>query len=278
MPEPVRILYIASMGHSGSTLLDYLLSAHSRVFSVGEIIFLSDYAHVRREKDQVHRFGSECTCGAETVWACPFWTEVDRVLTARSGMTLRDLELRQAEPAAFREHNTALFEAVAEVAGTRVIVDSSKAPRRLRMLLRHTDLDVRPIHLVRHPRASVHSHLRKNPEQPWATARMAARFVATTLYLRAVLAGRPRARVRYERLVRDPEGYTRRLTEFAGLEYEPEQLTWAGREHHNIGGNQMRRTTDSTIRVSEGWREAIRGPRAWAIDAATLPALAGFGG
>ena len=36
MSDQIQLVYITGRGHSGSTLLDLLISAHSEVVSVGE--------------------------------------------------------------------------------------------------------------------------------------------------------------------------------------------------------------------------------------------------
>ncbi len=39
----IKILYIAGMGHSGSTLLDILLNNHPKIFSVGDFLFFKEW-------------------------------------------------------------------------------------------------------------------------------------------------------------------------------------------------------------------------------------------
>ena len=60
----VRLVLIASAGHSGSTLLDLLLGNHSGVSSAGEMNRLTLYPEERL-----------CACGA-TVAQCPYWSGI----------------------------------------------------------------------------------------------------------------------------------------------------------------------------------------------------------
>ena len=57
-----RLVYIGGYGHSGSTLLEYLLAASPKVVAFGEV------ASVLRERGRK----GKCTCGRE-VRLCPLW-------------------------------------------------------------------------------------------------------------------------------------------------------------------------------------------------------------
>lgn len=279
MPGRVKVVYIASMGHSGSTLLDLMLAAHSRVFSVGEVYYIHDYTSGKRQKDEIHHFGPECTCGAPNIWECPFWTEVDRVMQRETELRLADIELRSEDDETFIRHNQVLFECVRKVSGQDVIVDSSKTPRRLWRLLRSNVFDLVPVHLVRHPRGSIWSHQRRHKrlQNLPSAIRLSARFAGHVVTTRAMLRRHNRVQVRYERLIEETEPTLRRIMEAAGLEFEPRQLEWAGHERHNLGGNPMRRTTSSTLRLDTSWKGAQPWYREAAIDLITLPPLIGFG-
>ena len=266
--ERVELIYITSLGASGSTLLDLLISSHSRVVSVGEIVNLSDLANLRRTDRKVHALGNECTCGARTIFECPFWTRVDETIRSRSGLGLRDLELRTRNTENFGRDNRLLFEAVAEVSGTNVIVDSSKDPQRLKAMIDADFAKIRAIHLFRDPRAMINSRLRLGMKLP----RMVALFNYRTLQIRRTVGHIDSMVLRYADLTRDPEGAMRRVMSFVGLPFEQEQLQWAGRDRHNIGGNRMRRTTDSTIREDTKWKTELHPWQKLAISALTLPA------
>lgn len=268
MPQPVTIIYITSLGASGSTLVDLLLSAHPEVFSVGEVVHLSDLAHQRRNDLKAYSLGNECTCGAPTIAECPFWRRVEAVIRERSGLALTDLELQVSNTEHFARDNRLVFEAVAEVSGRRYIVDSSKDPGRLRALLGAGFAEVRPIHLFRDPRGMINSRLRRGHR----LLHMCAFFNYRTWLIRRTLAGTASFALRYDRLVRDPGGEIEAAMRFIGLTYDPAQLQWAGRERHNIGGNRMRRSSDSTIREDTKWRRELRWWQKLTIQVLTFPA------
>jgi hypothetical protein len=133
------------------------------------------------------------------------------------------------------------------------VVDSSKLPERLAALLATPGLDVHPVHVRRDPAAVAWSHRRKGRSglrAAWQHRRLQAA-------LRRVLARGPHQRVRYEDLAREPGPVLAGLLTPLGLDLEPGQLDWAGRERHNLGGNRMRRRRSSAIRPDLEWREAL---------------------
>src|SRR4029079_12835833 len=77
------------------------------------------------------------------------------------GFPLRGTEMRQSDQTAFGAPTEALYSAVGEVAGTRRLVDSSKSPLYATFLRRLPNIDLRLVHIVRDPRATVYSHLRR---------------------------------------------------------------------------------------------------------------------
>lgn len=171
----VRVAYILSASHSGSTLLTMLLGAHPDVCTIGELkaTNLEDPGRYR------------CSCGS-LIRECPFWSKV------RDGMAARgyDFDLAQAgthfgnPPSAYarrlhrplhrraglewardaalalspawrgyrretQRRNLALMETVLELTEAEVIVDSSKIGLRLKYLLQNPELDVYVIRLIR---------------------------------------------------------------------------------------------------------------------------------
>ena len=131
---PLTLLFIASFPHSGSTLLDLLLGAHSRIESLGEISTLGRYTAAPVDAAPLGR-RQQCTCGAMNIWPCDFWSNVDRTLREQTEPSLRDLDVASPDFAKFALSNTLLFEAISRFTNKKVIVDFSKSIRRLQMLM-----------------------------------------------------------------------------------------------------------------------------------------------
>jgi hypothetical protein len=141
---PLKVIFVASLSHSGSTLLDLMLNAHPDVVSVGELKQLGRFARSEKPRPQLN-----CTCGAESLMSCDFWGGVSAVTKATVGRTIRELNVDDYDDVdTFQGDNVALFKAIAAVAGKRIIVDSSKQVARFARLLEIHQLEVFPIFLL----------------------------------------------------------------------------------------------------------------------------------
>lgn len=65
----MNILYVFSLGHSGSTMLDFILSHHPKVLGCGEIL---DF---HRHKQHTEGTNTICSCG-KTYTTCDFWGDI----------------------------------------------------------------------------------------------------------------------------------------------------------------------------------------------------------
>lgn len=253
----MRVLYIVGLGRSGSTLVDILLDSHSRISSAGGVRRLAKYARKR-----------PCPCGAPTFDDCAFWCAVDEGVRQRVGCSLPEIDVHSRDPEVFRSHNRAVFESVAAVAGVDTVVDNSKSVGRLRELMKHSDLEIVPIHVMRDPRGRARS-LRKRGSLgliPTVT------YTHRSLRIFALLRKRRHVTVDYDRLAADPRGELEGLMQRLGLDFEEQQLSWAEQSHHNIGAADVLASTDgSRIRPDNAHSGAMPWPVRVLVDAIALP-------
>ena len=165
---PLKVVYIAGDGRSGSTLLDRLIGAYPGVFSCGELGNLVDS---RNSQDE------HCAC-KELARDCPFWGGVIaqwsaavpgfskaeyRILQRRYERLrsllrpLKHLSFSSKQFARYSEYTRALFTAIARHSGAMIIVDSSKNPARALALSRISGIELHMLHLVRDVRAVAYS-------------------------------------------------------------------------------------------------------------------------
>jgi len=273
----VKILYITSLSHSGSTLLDVMLNAHPDIISVGEVKQLGRFARFEKPRarqgpgrKRVNRIraGHPCTCGAETLWSCPVWGKVSKLTEVSCGHKIDQLNVENYKDVdGFHRDNLAIFKAVAKVSGKNYIVDSSKHRDRLSLLLANPDLDVFPIFLLRNPKGQICSSLRKNLGD---LSKLIYRYVLTNREIHDLVKPVPHAVVHYEQLVRHPERTLGVLMHQIGLEFDPQQLDWANQVRHNVGGNHMSWSEESRLSLDETWREKLSFTQKFAIDTGTL--------
>lgn len=300
-----RLAYIAASSHSGSTLLAMLLGAHPQACTVGEL----------RLTNRFDPNSYLCSCG-QVLARCDFWNAVTAGMRARGaddfspldggtalvnapdawsarllaplprgpGMELmRDAALALS-PAwrrslrGSRRRVVDLLSVLHELTGSKVIVDSSKLPLRLKYLLPVREIETRVIRLIRDGRAV---SLTYTDEWSFADASDPALRGGGTGTRRApprgdiaeaarewrrsneaadcVVARLPRDRwllVRYEDVCADPQKELRRISEFLGLDPALVTLNFRSRVQHVIG-NGMRLDRTEEIRADERWRQHL---------------------
>jgi sulfotransferase family protein len=238
-----KLVYIGGYGHSGSTLLEYLLAASPEVIACGEV------ASVLRERGRKDK----CTCRRD-IKDCPVWGPL-----FASPATLEDMS-----------HAELVLTLVARDGGAHdVLVDSSKtAWRSIAVpfrLARELGSDFKLVHLVRDPRAVSWSAVKKakrrgaRPLLAMRCASAAAGWWIANLACELFGQSYPDRylRLRYEDLARSPSDAMRDL--FAKLLPESE---WRADEiggsdtRHQLYGNRMRAASLSLAEVKEdaGWQ------------------------
>jgi hypothetical protein len=185
-----------------------------------------------------------------------------------------------------------IYQAAGQVAGARLVVDSSKHGA-LAWCLRHTDLDLRVVHVIRDARAVAYSWTRRviRPESGRAEmtryrpGRSALLWNAQNSAL-GLLAGRgvPVLRVRYEQFVADPVRTLRQVAGFAGLDLATADLDFLGRSRvtlgtgHSAAGNPMRFTVGTVpLRRDDAWRRELNPGHRRLVAALCAPLLAAYG-
>jgi len=306
-----RVVYIAGLGRSGSTLLERLLGELPGVCAVGEVVHMWRRSIVDDER---------CGCG-EPFAGCGFWrgvgeaafggwaaVDVGRVAQLRAAVDRNRFAPLLAGPALPPRFRRALDEyvcyyqrvyaAVSAVSGCATIVDSSKHPSLAFCLRWAPGLDLRVVHVVRDSRAVAHSWTKQvaRPDAPAESYMRTFSPVASAtqwnvqnaaLHLLARV-GTPTMRIRYEDLACAPAATLRRIAAFAGLPADEPALRFLGEDAdgpwadlapaHTTSGNRMRFYTGRiSIRTDEAWRSAMPIAQRTTVSALTLALLARYG-
>jgi hypothetical protein len=281
-----KLVYVASIGRSGSTLLELLVGAHPDVATMGEL-------HLWPHEIALGHSRLPCGCGLP-LEACTFWQEMRRRAdpliappprldafrehldygkALRLGR-LRDFSSRSGSNplidryAANTQFVMATFADLAEEqTGRRPawLVDASKDPYRLNWLIRSGRLDITVLHIVRNAAGFVHSE-RKNLGDPDGlpllrlAARKSAAWRLQHLLVRRSAALLPSGRyglVRYEDLATEPGRVVAEVQALLGCSPDPSVIdTFRDRRFHAVGGNPMRHKADG-ITLDERWRTEL---------------------
>ena len=303
----MKVLYIAGVGRSGSTLLERMLGAVPGSVNTGEL-----NAIFSRVASQDQR----CGCG-EPFSACAFWTavgaeafggwdsvtarmtqlqprlirqrHVPRMLTGAASSTYR----RELEEYLDVHHR--LYQAVAAVSGAEVIVDASKSTAQLFALRRIRGLDLRVVNLVRDSRGVANSWNKSGLVKPqsrdgalmgtYAPHRLALLWAALQLECGVLRAAAPYStRVRYEDLVARPRPTLERALTEVGLPPVAGALDHV-REHsvhltpsHGVAGSRTRFTDGRiALELDDAWRSTLPAGARRVVTAMTLPLLVSYG-
>ncbi|HMD46409.1 MAG TPA: sulfotransferase [Acidimicrobiales bacterium] len=305
-PARTKLLYISSVGRSGTTLLSKILGQVPNVCDVGELWALWRPAFAT----------GTCGCGL-AVRECPFWLSVvksalgegyeeegpavgrlhrDHLGTRRVPRVWLHTSGLHRDPA-YDAYGTALgrhYAAIAEVSGARVIVDCSCMPGDAIVASTLPGVDLYVLHLVRDPRGVAYSWSKDldltgnmGAHGQVHTAQAAAtRWLLNNAYVSALVrphVGDRFAVLRYEDLVADPRAVLEGLVEWVGeggaalpMGERPDEVVLAST--HSVFGNRIRlRTGPLQLRLDEEWRRAMSRRDQAVVSALSLPYLGRFG-
>ena len=289
----INLVYIASIGRSGSTLLESMLGAHSHVQTMGEL-------HIWPHEIEGHV--RPCSCG-EFVGDCAFWSEmrsrVDPLAQPsprlhffrekhNAGRTLRlsrlkaygaDAEVSDEEKlqiAMYGENNDTIFKAFLDVMEEQLgekpawIVDASKDPYRLLWLKRSGLFNIKVIHLVKNPNAFIYSvtkHLLHEGsgfnlhKRMYYTARQSVAWIIQNNLFSSIasrhLSPSDYMLVKYESLASHPHDTFRDVCAMLDVPYELSAVEdFRKGSIHTIAGNPMRYENRGIV-LDEKWKTRL---------------------
>jgi hypothetical protein len=298
-----RVLYLGGFGRSGTTLVERLLGELPGVVALGEVVHLWQRDVLDDER---------CGCGARFS-ACTFWKRVgERAFGGWGNVdiarvhSLRDAVERtrhiprlaatgrSADVREYAGFYAKVYAAAADVAGARVVVDSSKHSALAHVLRWAEDVDLRVVHVVRDARGVAYSWTKTvaRPEtdgtdemtrySPGRSALLwTAHNAAFGLLARRGVAVR---RIQYEEFLTDPRAALIRLADFAGLTLTTDDLAFLRPEYadlrvgHSAAGNPMRFTVGRLpLRRDDAWVRALPSGQRRLVGAVCAPMLRAYG-
>jgi len=301
--ESVRVLYLAGMPRTGSTVLGHALGGLPDVIFAGELNFFW------------RRFAGRELCSCHRpLPGCPFWAAVVRRaygdVSPGRARALAELErhvLRTQAPlglvparwpvrraagvATMLAGRAQLYRATAEVGGASWVVDAGKEPVFGSFLARAEDVSFTTVHLVRDPRGVAFSWLKRvrSDSEPGEMPRRPAAMTAVDWLLQNLMVqlslqrlSRAYVRVRYEDLVASPAGTVQRISRAAGLASTGLASTGPAStgEHHLVAGNPAVRQLASgglTLTLDDEWRTQLPRAERWVVTGVCAGMMATYG-
>jgi hypothetical protein len=283
--QPLRVVYIAGVGRSGSTVLDGVLGNHPLIQSIGELRRLANDAWIQ---------DFYCSCGKRAK-DCPFWVAVHHTWRDLNGrVTIQEYLGMQNKVKRFRqwpfllheswnnrhtfqlyaEQTFLLLKAIQMISGCMTIVDSSKGVERAYVLSLIPGIDLKVIQLVRDPRGVVWSYkkalmkdlengLRRDiyPQPAWRTALSWCRMNLLADWLRRQVGPEKALLVRYEDFMLDTRTVLERIGNFIGADMaslqrvidEGEKLYFG----HTAAGNRVRMQGELKLKFDQEWTQKL---------------------
>ena len=242
--QRVKIAYILSVGHSGSSILDVLLGSSENAVSIGEV----------KLNDKGHISNLLCTCGLRPKM-CGFWAKVDE-RSKSQGKSIFDIDFSSEKSETELNEIVDFYRNIASVAGANLVVDSSKSISRLRVLLSIKDrLDLRLIFLERSPFGVVASNKRKG--RSWI--RHTFFYLLNNSSKRQLASRYDHLRISYEEIASNPEQAVAKIYKYLGLDTPKSSLFCPdlATEKHMLGGNSMLYKPISEIKEDTRWKSEL---------------------
>ena len=259
MSEKIKLIYIAGSGHCGSTLLDLIIGSAPDVFSVGELSFYNIYrdGQIYNKKNPSY----VCTC-KNPFNRCPFWKEINQKadfkikkryslkenlsIVAKIIFGINSNSIKDDSPDILEE---VLKEAKKQKPETNIILDSSKDPRRLYMLLNDPRIEILPVLLKREGFKVAMSYNNKNRPIKYGIERknflssyVLRWWLVNLLCVFLLKNKRNTIKIIYERFCKDPTYYVKLINKRFGVHIDERGYLKKlnGQTYHNIDGNRLR--------------------------------------
>lgn len=275
--DKIKVIYCMGSGRSGSTLLNIILSNHSKIFGAGEI---NSIQRIKQEK-------FNCSCGKRIV-ECDFWggvmekwnkaqqketpsetiSKIHGIDNFKSPMAwikcLLGFPFQSRFFKNYLESTYNFYKAIVEESGRPVIMDISKNPLRALVLNAHPKIDLRLIHLVRDGRGvawSINKYektdIRRKPVWRaalfWTIVNRQSNFVRKRVKNSGLIL--------YEDLVNFPAETIKSIAAIADVYPAPilDGLNGnlAQEETHIMAGNKLRRQKNITLKLDTKWKENL---------------------
>ncbi len=223
-----KVIYILSLSHSGSTLLDLILGCHDKIIGLGEIWQLMMLENLSRREISNY----PCACNKK-LKNCPFWSNIifDKLYELES----------------FHEKYKYIFKKFWYQYGQeKILVDSSKYLAPLRILCNIHEIDLYTIFLIRDVRSYTISQIdtalrKKKKPKKWSNFSIYKSWYKQNIIYKKFLKENEinYLQIGYEELTLYPEHTIKNILNFLSISNIQEILNLNYSNSHTILGNRM---------------------------------------
>lgn len=297
--QRTKVIYISGSARSGSTVLSKALGELNHTFSAGELRLIWKRSYIN---------GEPCGC-REAFRDCAVWRPVtERAFGGFDGVDaewmIRNIPRQRTLPLMlipgserviarpfqpFVEQLDRFYHSIAETTGCRVIVDSSKLPVYGYMLRLLPSVDVHVVHLVRDPRGTQYSWVRRQQrgDERFEDHSVSASSVQWAMLnvsheLMSVSDRQHYLRLRYEDFIKDPILVIERIKTFIGEPNLGLPRIVDGQIHlspnHIVAGSENRSEAGTIpLHLDDRWRTELDARSRSTVTRLTFPLLHRYG-
>lgn len=299
--EPIKVLYIAGWGRSGSTILARILGEIEGFFHGGEL------RTIWVDGLKPHAI---CGCGAR-VRECPFWESVfevafggiDKIEAPAMTLLRRSSEPRTQEiflarflpnfqsqlKIRLRDYQQVLeglYRGIQTVTGSRVIVDDSNHPGYAYTLAMMPKIELTIVHLIRDPRATAYSWTQRQKKGlgtytirdnslGWLLRNSVTELLPTTTAVKYL-------RLFYEDFATQPKTAVQKILNLLSeqpscLPFLTENEVELGISHSIFGNPNRTKTGKIKIALDREWKNKLNPSTKATVAALTFPLFVKYG-
>jgi hypothetical protein len=293
------ILYIGGAGRSGSTLLELIIGNLPGYFSIGEVCRFFEY---------ILHGKMRCGCG-ERLNECEFWSKIMDRLESKNVDIERMAHLNNCLTRTRNFHKLlfysktkyppewhellrgieALYYAIADLSGGKILVDSSKTPSQSICLKQIPGLNIKVIQMVRDGRAVAYSWAKRKksittksgkkaymPQRSYSSSMI--RWAMENYWMGENCGDVPNTLLKYEEFVSNPYQELKRVLDDLDLDSKGLEMINAYKMNlsktHSVGGNFIRFSTGKmAIRPDMEWKNNLSKWKSVYLGLITLPLM-----
>jgi len=298
--DKVKVLYIAGVNRSGSTVLTKVLNEIEGFFGVNEIVLIGQFGlRTNRPLSNGEPFNDSKLWNKvlnNAYGEVPHWSQLsyyDQPTPRLANLVLDNFKLKDSEIKKHEDYAkavTRLYQSIREVTGCQVIVDSSKTPEYAYFLSTLKDIDLYVLNLTRDPRGIFYSHQKVIQRQDMNQGsrilmkrkgmfNFILKYIARNIgSLRLQQKSAHYLKIRYEDFARSPAPVLEKICRFLDYDYPSdlvrEDTIGLSKEDHGIWGNPMRKSKDTLKIVHDSqWKDKLLTWQKAAVTILTLPFL-----
>tara|TARA_Y100000996_G_C22471037_1_gene622110 strand:+ start:201 stop:1097 length:897 start_codon:yes stop_codon:yes gene_type:complete len=282
-----KLIYIAGGGHSGTTIIDLLISSSKEVFSIGEGKFYEKYI----ENDDGKRL---CTC-KEKFKDCSFWQEVRRNIEKKdiypySNSIFQQIKImiltffspwfpKKSSNQGYDNIISSCFNAALDVKPKlKYILDSSKDPFYLFELCKNLNYEIIVIHIIRDARGYAYSYNNEERKRLKLDIKSNIRAVIEWIVLNLLIVriidrfAIKSYRTSYEEFCSNPQKFINKISSLLEINLDENFLkSIEGNDYHNLEGNNLRFSKVDQIIEDKKWIMKLSSTRKFFLGLISRP-------